>query len=96
MLKSNRQKALESLVNDEVARLTIAIYKWRRTFYEVLPYTTTLRRHNYNGFVKVVVGKETFMVREASNEVLQKYYPELWAKIELEKASHYNPRLVQH
>lgn len=72
--KSIRQQALEAFLNDEVEKKALSLYFWRGRYYEVLPYRTTLKRHNWSQFVGIGEG---FMMREASKEIIKKYYPKV-------------------
>lgn len=70
-MKINRQKLLEELLNDKVEKITARLFRWRGLYYEVLPYSLTLKRHNWSGFVRLGDG---FMMREASVDIIKKYY----------------------
>lgn len=72
--KNPRQQALEEFLNDSVEKLAVGLFKWRGRYYEVLPYRMTLKRHNWSQFVRLGEG---FMMREASNEIIKKYYPKV-------------------
>ncbi len=94
LFKNNRQRALEEMVNDSVEKLALGVYKWHERYYEVVPYTTTLKRHNWSGFVAYEFKGKTYMIREASNDILKKYYPKVWHSIDIRKAMELNPELV--
>ena len=94
LFKNKRQRALEEMVNDSVEKLALGVYKWGQTYYEVVPYSTTLKRHNWSGFVAYEFKGHTYMVREASSDVLKKYYPKVWSTMILKKAIEFNPNLV--
>lgn len=69
-----RQQALEEFLGQNVTRLHISLYKWHQLYYEVLPYSLTLKRHNWSGFVKLT---DKFVMREISNKMIKKYYPQI-------------------
>lgn len=70
--KCDRQQALETFLNDEVERKALSLYFWRGKYYEVLTYRQTLKRHNWSQFVTLAGG---WKMREASEEIVNKYYP---------------------
>lgn len=72
--KCNRQQALEAFLNDEVERKALSLYFWRDRYYEVLTYRQTLKRHNWSQFVTIPGG---FKMREASEDIIKKYYPKV-------------------
>lgn len=86
LFKNNRQKALEEFLNDEVQKLALGVYIWRGKYYEVLPYERTLKRHNWSGFVRAHLDDKIFMIREASDEVLNRYYPKIWEQLHIQKS----------
>jgi len=96
VFKNNRQKALEEFLNDHVNKLALGVYEWRGNYYEVLPYSVTQSRHNWSGFIKQAYREKVFMIREASDEILKKYYPKVWSKIHLDKAIKLNPKTIEH
>ena len=69
--KSDKQKALEEFLNDEVEKLAPRLFKWRGRLYEVVSYQSTLKKHNWSQYVKI----GSFMMREMTNETIKKYFP---------------------
>jgi hypothetical protein len=69
-----RQQALENFLNDSVEKLTPRLFKWRGRYYEVLTYQETLKKHNWSQFVSL---QGDWKMREASPEVIKKYYPKV-------------------
>ena len=72
--KNSRQQALEEFLNDSVEKLAVGLFKWHGRYYEVVPHHYTLRRHNWSQFVTISGG---FRMREASEEIIKKYYPKV-------------------
>ena len=95
MKKLPQQKVIEDFLNDSVEKVGNSVYKWGKRYYEVLPYHSTIKRHNWSGFVRHERGGKTWAIREASNEVIAKYYPKIWARLEISQATHLNKNLIQ-
>ena len=91
----DRQKALELFLGDKVYPEHLGLYLWRERYYEVLPSRLTRKRHNWSGFVRLEHKGKTWMMREVSDDVLKKYYPEIWSRNQLSKAIGYNPELIK-
>lgn len=95
IFKNDRQKALEQLINDTTVKLALGLYSWHDRYYEVVPYTFTQKRHNWSQFIKQIYKNKTFMIREASDEVIKKYFPKVWSAIDLKKAFKLNPEIIK-
>ena len=95
IMKNDRQKAIENLLNDDVQKIVLGLYLWRNKYYEVLPYSLVYKRHNWNSFIKIKFNNKIYMMREASDDVIQKYYPYVWSAREIEKSTQLNPKLIE-
>lgn len=91
----DRQKALEEFLGDKVEKLALGLYSWRGKYYEVLPSRLTTIRHNWSGFVRLERGKKVWMMREASDEIVMKYYPKVYQRKDFAKAIKLNPELIK-
>lgn len=78
----NRKKALEKFLNSEVQTLALGLYLWRDKYYEVLPHSLTRKRHNWSQFIKL---DDRFSMREASRDVLKRYYPQVLHGVSIDK-----------
>jgi len=91
----NAQKALEEFLGDKVERLALGLFLWRGKYYEVLPSRLTTVRHNWSGFVRLQHGKKVWMMREASEEIIHKYYPNVSQQRNFAKALELNRDLIK-
>lgn len=94
-MKNDRQKCLEEFLNDDVVCKALGLYFWHDRYYEVLPHSLTLKRHNWSGFVRRHYKGKTYMVREASDEIVKKYYPKVWSDDNFGKAIKLNPEIIK-
>lgn len=92
----DRQKALEEFLGDKVAPLTLGLYLWRNRFYEVLPSRLTKIRHNWSGFVRLEHKGKTWMMREASEDIIKKYYPQVYMNKNFREAIKKNPDIIKN
>lgn len=90
----DRQKALEEFLNSGVEKLALGLYLWRGKYYEVLPSRLTTVRHNWSGFVRLEHKGKVWMMREASDDVLKRYYPKVLQDKHFKKALELNPNIV--
>ena len=90
----DRKKCLEEWLNSEVSQLALGLYLWRDRYYEVLPHSLTLKRHNWSGFIRRHYKGKTYMVREASDQIVKEYYPKVWTDQQVKKALKLNPDLI--
>lgn len=93
-MKNDRQKCLEEWLNSDVVKLALGLYLWRGRYYEVLPHSLTIKRHNWSGFIRRSYKKKTYMVREASDDIVKQYYPEVWSNQQFKKAMKLNPEII--
>lgn len=87
-----RQRALENFLGDKVTPLALGLYLWRGKYYEVLPYTLVLKRHNWSQFVRL---QGDFRMREASLDIVKEYYPKVYQDIDFKKALELNPEIIK-
>jgi hypothetical protein len=93
-MKSPAQKVLEELVNSDVVYKTPRLFLWRLKYYEVLPYHLTLKRHSWSGYIKREHKGKTYMVREMTQDMMQKYYPKVLQSEDFSRAVELNPNLI--
>lgn len=72
LMKMTKKRALEEFLNDEVQEVEKRLFKWRSRYYEVLPRSLVVRRHLSSHFVTL---NDQYMMREATDHVIKKYYP---------------------
>ena len=83
-----RKKFLTEFLDDTVVEIEKGLFLWKNIYYEVLPYSTTLKRHNWSGFVRY---RDIYMFREASMIVIKKWYPKTWKRIQQGKLACLRP-----
>jgi len=70
-----RQQVLADFLNEpDIVKLALGLYSWRGISYEVLPYSLTIKRHNWSGFIRYMYKGNVYCIREATNDMIKKYY----------------------
>jgi hypothetical protein len=84
LINMTRQKVLEKFLNDKVEKIEPfdTLFLWQGIFYEVFPYSEILEddTRKASHFVKYIVGKVIYGIREVSTMVLMTHYKNEYTK----------------
>jgi hypothetical protein len=81
--KTVRQKAIESVVNDDVIKVNQRVFRWRNMYFEVMM-NWELKVSQWQYYMPIKKNGKKYLIRELTYTMAKKKYPEIKSKVKWE------------